>query len=188
MIWTASIIWLCVGCQPDPGDQPRIDLIEPVPVWATDGLEFETGLYWQPGQAVIEALEHGVVVPLELSVRISRHHGVMASEDRTHHHRFEVRYLPLLRDYELTDVRADTRTLYPRLGILVDALAERRRFSTGLTREEVTERRWQIQIRAHLDRTRLPSPMRLPVWFDDRWRAQSRWYSWVMPPEERREE
>lgn len=183
-----STIWLCVGCQPESADQPRLDLIEPQPVWTPEGLEIETGLNWQPGQAVIEALEHGVVVPLELSVLISRHHGVMASEDRTHHHRFEIRYLPLLRDYELTDVRADSRTLHPRLGILVDALAERRRFTTGLTRSEVAERRWQIQLRAHLDRTRLPSPMRLPVWFDDQWRAQSPWYSWVMPPEGAREE
>ncbi len=178
-----STIWLCVGCQADPAERPAFDLIDPVPIWTQGELLFETGLRWEPGQAMIEALEHGVMIPLELSVRISRHHGLIASEDRTHHHRFEVRYLPLLQDYELIDVRADSRTLYPRLGILVESLAERRQFTTGLTRSEVDERRWQVQLRAHLDRTRLPSPMRLPVWFDDRWRAQSPWYSWIMPLE-----
>ncbi|MEN1727324.1 MAG: DUF4390 domain-containing protein [Pseudomonadota bacterium] len=180
----ASIMWLCVGCSADPEAEPSFDLIDPNPVWINNELEVNTALAWQPGEEIVDALHHGVVVPLEVSVRISRHHGVVASEDRTHNHRFEIRYLPLLRDYEVWDVRADRRTLYPRLSILTNALAQRRQYSTGLTREEVEQRRWQVQLRAHLDRTRLPSPMRLPVWFDRRWSSQGPWYSWIFPIEE----
>lgn len=182
----ASITLLCVGCEAD-SDQARsagFELLDPQPVWFGDELQFSAGLDWQPDDAVIDALHHGVVVPLELSVRISRHHGVVASEDRSHDHRFEIRYLPLLRDYEVWDVRADERTLFPRLAILTQALARRRQFSTGLTRQEVSERRWQVQLRARLDRSRLPSPMRLPVWFDPRWRAEGPWHTWVLPSEE----
>ncbi len=184
MILMVSIILLCVGCQADVEQAPAFDLIEPNPVWIDGDLHINTALAWRPGDAVIEALHHGVVVPLELSVRISRHHGVLAIEDRTHHHRFEIRYLPLLRDYELWDVRADRRTLYPRLGMLTDALARRRQYSTGLSEAEVAEHRWQVQLRAQLDRTRLPSPMRLPVWFDRRWSEQGPWHSWIFPIEE----
>ncbi|OAB62548.1 hypothetical protein AY599_01820 [Leptolyngbya valderiana BDU 20041] len=178
-------MWLCVGCrsQSDPDAQPAFDLIDPSPVWVDGQLYFDTAMAWRPSDEVVEALHHGVVVPLELSIRIARHHGVVASEDRTHHHRFEIRYLPLLRDYEVWDVRADQRSLHPRLSILTAFLAERRRFSTGLSADEVAERRWQVQLRAHLDRTRLPSPMRLPVWFDERWSAQGPWYSWIFPVE-----
>lgn len=183
-ILMAFIMLLCVGCQAEPEQAAYFDLIDPHPVWKGDKLYFNSALDWRPDEEVIEALHHGVVVPLELSVRISRHHGVVASEDRTHHHRFEIRYLPLLRDYEVWDVRADERTLYPRLAILIQALARRRHFSAGLTQAELAERRWQVQLRAHLDRTRLPSPMRLPVWFDRRWRSDGPWYTWVFPVED----
>lgn len=182
----AFITLLCVGCQAEP-EQARavsLDLVDPRPIWVGGELHIDTALDWRPDDAVIEALHHGVVVPLELSVRISRHHGVVASEDRTHHHRFEIRYLPLLRDYEMWDVRADERMLFPRLGILTQALARPRQFDTGLTQSEIAERRWQVQLRAHLDLSRLPSPMRLPVWFDSRWRAEGPWHTWVFPSEE----
>ncbi len=181
----AFITWLCVGCQaePDAPGRDALDLLDPRPLWQEETLYFTTGIAWRPDEAVVEALHHGVVIPLELSVRISRHHGVIASEDRTHHHRFEIRYLPLLRDYELWDVRADERRRFPRLAILSRALADRRQFSTGLTQDEVDARRWQVQLRAHLDLSRLPSPMRLPAWFDPSWRAEGPWHSFVFPPE-----
>ena len=183
MILMASITLLCVGCQTDTEQASSFDLIDPNPIWYDQELHINTALMWRPGQDVVEALHHGVVVPLELSVRISRHHGLLAFEDRTHHHRFEIRYLPLLRDYEVWDVRANERTLYPRLSILTAALAERRQYSTGLIQSEVDERRWQVQLRAHLDRSRLPSPMRLPAWFDHRWRSHGPWHSWIFPVE-----
>jgi len=184
-IWMAFITLLCVGCQAEPESHGghALDLIDPQPIWLDDELHFSTSLIWRPDEAVVEALHHGVVIPLELSVRISRHHGVVASEDRRHDHRFEIRYLPLLQDYELWDVRADQRARYPRLSILNRALAQRRRFSAGLTQSEVEERRWQVQLRAHLDLSRLPSPMRLPVWFDPSWRSEAPWRSFVFPAE-----
>jgi len=183
MILMVSITLLCVGCQADSNHANTFDLVEPNPIWYGDELYINTALAWRPGQNVVEALHHGVVIPLELSVRISRHHGLLAFEDRTHHHRFEIRYLPLLRDYEVWDVRADQRTLYPRLSILIATLAERRQYSTGLYQSEVDKRRWQVQLRAHLDRSRLPSPMRLPTWFDERWSSFGQWYSWIYPIE-----
>jgi hypothetical protein len=181
-----SIIALCVGCRADSGppEASAFDLVDPRPIWIGEELHINTGLDWRPDEEVVDALHHGVVVPLEVSVRISRHHGIVASQDRSHPHRFEIRYLPLLRDYELWDVRSDRRELYPRLAILTQALARRRQFSTGLTQGEVDERRWQVQVRAHLDRSRLPSPMRLPVWFDASWRAEGPWATWVFPSEE----
>jgi len=186
MISMVFITALCVACQPEPEPAQTVafDLLDPRPVWIGEELQFNTALHWRPDDEVVNALHHGVVIPLEVSVRISRHHGLVASEDRSHHHRFEIRYLPLLRDYEVWDVRADERTLYPRLAILTRALSRRRQFSTGLSRSDVAERRWQVQLRAKLDRSRLPSPMRLPVWFDARWRAEGPWHTWVFPSEE----
>jgi len=181
-----SIIWLCVGCQAEPeADLSLLDLVDPVPEWIDSELYIVTALAWQPSREIVQALDYGVVIPLELSIQIRRGHGLLASEDRTHHHRFEVRYLPLLRDYELWDVRQNQRQAYPRLSLLLESLARQRPYPTGLQQAELDAQRFDVRVRAHLDHTRLPSPMRLPAWFDRSWRSDGPWYRWIFPAGER---
>ena len=177
-ILTVSIISLCVACTPDEDIEWDITLINPKPLWEGDELMVNAGVDWAPSPAVLEALEHGIGVPIRVTTRVSRHHRWFATEDRDRNHRFEVRYLPLVRSYQLTELKTDQVDSYPRMGMLVDALRQPRNWHTGLTRSEVAERDWQVEIRAELDRTRLPSPMRLPVWFNDQWRAASKWHGW----------
>lgn len=177
-ILTAFIILQCVACASNEETEWDIVLINPEPVWAGDELMVNAGVDWTPSPAVLEALEHGVGVPLRVTTRISRHHRWFATMDRDRNHRFEVRYLPLVNSFKLTDLDTGHAEGFPRISMLIDALREPRNWSTGLTRAEATQRDWQVEIRAVLDRTRLPSPMRLPVWFDDQWRAASQWHGW----------
>lgn len=136
------------------------------------------GVDWTPSSAVIEALEHGVVVPVRVTTRISRRHARFALFDRDRNHRFEVRYLPMLRSYQITDTKTGEQHNHPRLGMLLDGLRQPRAWATGLELAELAEREWQVEIRAELDRSRLPSPMRMPVWFDPAWRAVTPWLGW----------
>ncbi len=177
---TVFIILACVACTPDENGEWGISLIQPAPLWIDDELMVNAGVEWAPSPAVLEALEHGVGVPIRVTTRVSRHHRWFATMDRDRNHRFEVRYLPLVRSYQLTELKTGQVDSYPRMGMLVDALRQRRNWHTGLTRAEAVERDWQVEIRAELDRTRLPSPMRLPVWFDDQWRAVSPWQGWLV--------
>lgn len=160
-----------------------MSLIDPQPNWVGDELHVIAGLDWRPSEAVIEALEHGVAVPVRISTRISRRHARFAMLDRDRNHRFEVRYLPMVRNYQLLDTKSGEQQSYPRLGMLVDSLRQPRPWATGLERIELTERIWQVEIRAELDRSRLPSPMRMPVWFDPQWRAVTDWHGWKVDSE-----
>jgi len=129
---------------------------------------------------VVEALEHGVAVPLRITTRVARYHGWVAIVDEDRFHRLEIRYLPLVRSYQLNDLASGRQQNFPRLGMLTSALRERRRWPTGLDREAADARPWQVQLRAELDRSRLPSPMRIPVWFDPEWRVVSDWQTWLI--------
>lgn len=180
MISTAFIILLCAGCRPDPEGFQHLALTDAVLDWTDAELMIMAGMAWEPSEAVIEALDHGVVVPIRVTTRTSRHHGWVARFDRDRNHRFEIRYLPLVRSYQITETKTGQQQSFPRLGMLLDSLAQRQAWSTGLGPDEARQGRWQVQIRAELDRTRLPSPMRLPVWFDPEWRAVTDWQTWMI--------
>lgn len=129
---------------------------------------------------MVEALEHGVAVPLRVTTRVARYHRWLAIVDEDRYHRLEIRYLPLVRSYQLNDVVSGQQQNFPRLGMLTSALRERRRWPTGLDREAADQRPWQVQLRAELERSRLPSPMRIPIWFDPQWRVVSEWQTWLI--------
>ncbi len=169
---------LCAGCRPEASSEWAIELVNPAPSWENGELEILAGVIWRPSPAVVEALEHGVVIPIRVTTRTSRHHGWIAMQDRDRNHRFELRYLPLVRSYQLLELKTGRQVNYPRLAMAVESLSVRRGWATGLKREEVVQRDWQVEIRAELDRSRLPSPMRIPVWFDAEWRASSPWHGW----------
>jgi hypothetical protein len=178
-----SIIALCAACQPEVDGDEALVLIEPLPLWQGDDLKVMAGVAWTPSPAVIEALDHGVVVPLKVTTRVSRHHRFFAIEDRDRNHRFEIRYLPLVRSYQLTELKTGQQSTYPRLAMLTESLRQRQVWDTGLNRAEADQRDWQVEIRAELDRSRLPSPMRMPVWFDSQWRAVTPWHGWAVHAE-----
>lgn len=179
----ASIILLCAGCQPKAPSEWALSLIDPQPNWLDDELHIVAGIAWTPSPAVVEALEHGVAVPVRVTTRVSRRHARFALLDRDRNHRFEVRYLPMVRSYQLIDTKSGEQTTHPRLNMLMDGFRQRRPWATGLMRDELAERDWQVEIRAELDRSRLPSPMRMPVWFDPAWRAVTPWQGWKVDSE-----
>ncbi|MGY6630945.1 MAG: DUF4390 domain-containing protein [Wenzhouxiangella sp.] len=177
--WTVFIIALCAACSPGPSADWTIDLTSPELTVADDGeLVIRAGVDWQPSPAVVEALEHGVAVPVRVTVRAHRQIGPLRWLDRDRNHRFEVRYLPLLRRYELLETRTGEQQHFPRLGMMLDNLARPRDWPSGLTVNELSDRRWTIEAQALLDRSRLPPPMRMPVWFDSDWRAWSEPARW----------
>lgn len=179
----AFILLALVGCsQTEPPQAPpvplRLELISPVLQWQDDVLGIVTGIEFQPSQAVLEALNHGVAVTLVVATRIHPVHGVLASADQTRNHRFEIRYLPLIEHYQLTELKTDTSVSYPRLRLLMAALAEPRFLDTHLERGDISDRPWHVQARADIDRERLPAPMQLSVFSDSAWQGAQDWVNW----------
>jgi len=178
LTWTAFITLLLSACTPADERAGHLRLIDPQPQWQGDTLGLVAGIDFNPGPAVVEALNHGVTVHIRVSIHVSRAWELFVDDDRTRNHRFEIRYQPLIRHYELTDLKTGEQLSFPRLSMVLDRLQRPQWMDTRFTEHEYRDGQWRMQARVEIDRTRLPSPMRLPVWFDRNWSLGESWHRW----------
>lgn len=156
-------------------EQPRewhVDFIDPRLEPVDEGLAFIAGVDLSPSPAMLEALDRGVSITFLVALRASSGRVWLPGLDERRRHRFRISHLPLSRHFELVDLHNDSRATFPRLNMLVSALREPRSWSIPLEPDEEVE---LVRARIRLDRTRLPSPMRLPTWFESQWRLDSDW-------------
>ncbi len=168
----------CVFAATAIADESGLDLVAPAKTWSDGRLQVSTGIDFRPGDEPLEALDSGVALVISLQARASRVHGFIARERYRRERQLEIRYLPLSRYYQLRDLESGDQESYPRLSMLFDELRRARTLELGLESGEAEAARWQVQVRARLDISSLPSPMRLPAWLSGQWRLGSRWHTW----------
>ncbi|QOC22290.1 DUF4390 domain-containing protein [Wenzhouxiangella sp. AB-CW3] len=171
-------VLLLVGCSQNDDHDWHIELIEPALERDEDGYDIVSGIRFEPSPAMIEALERGVTLTVALQTRATGGPVFVSGLDRIRKHRLEISYLPLSRHYQLVYLRDDSHSSFPRLSMLLNALEAREPWSVKLEGDELDRGPWRVQARAELDRSRLPSPMRLPAWLDPQWRVRSDWQEW----------
>lgn len=178
-VWTAFIILLSAGgCADDTREPATLALTNPELIREGNELVARVGMDVTLGPEAMEALDNGVALTLNVQTRTTTGRLPMFRRKITRNHRLEIRYLPLSRHYQLTQSRHDIQRSFPRLWMLLAALEEPMDFDTRLTMNDVAHDQWRLQIRAVLDISRLPPPMRLPAWFSREWRLASDWHTW----------
>lgn len=179
MIATVFITLPLAGCRDADRGQWQVDFIEPRLVRTGEGLDFIAGVDLEPSPAMLDALDRGVALTFLVALRASSGKVWLPGLDERRRHRFEISYLPLSQHFQLVDFHNDTRVTFPRLSMLTEALRAPRAWSIPLEPGDEVSR---VRARIQLDRTRLPSPMRLPTWFEEQWRLGSGWQT-LVPPE-----
>lgn len=169
---------LLSGCQQPESAAGHLRLIDPEPYWQGETLGLLAGIDFNPGPAIIEAIEHGVTVQLRVTIQVMRRWELLVDDALERNHRFEIRYLPLVRHYELTNLDSGEQLSFPRLSMALDRLQRQIWMDTRFTAADQRGRPWHMRVRIDIDRTRLPSPMRLPVWFDANWSLGEPWRRW----------
>ena len=177
-IATAFFLLLLAACSSETDREWQIDLVEPRMERDAEGYDLVAGIRFEPSPAMLEALERGVTLTVAVQTRATGGPVFVPGFDRIRKHRLEISYLPLSRHYQLVYLRDDSHSSYPRLSMLLNALQEPQPWSVKLEGDELERGPWRVQARAELDRSRLPSPMRLPSWFDPQWRLRSSWQEW----------
>jgi len=124
------------------------------------------------------ALDHGVPLTIETEFTLRTTGSRRAIEQAKHV--FEIRYLPLSERYQLTTRKPFSISTFPRLR---HALAQLRTVSFTLPATPLPVGNLELSARSFLDKSHMPPPMRLPVWFSSQWRHDSGWRSWPLRPD-----
>ena len=120
-----------------------------------------------------EALVHGVPLTLQLELLV-RNTG-SRTPLKKNIYSYEIRYLPLISHYQLTQPGAIEIRTFPRLRHL---LAELSTVKQAFSKGDFPKGSYELMARTHLDQTKMPPPMRLPMFFSAQWQHDSDWTVW----------
>jgi len=170
-ILSAPALAALVACAGPAGTAPlRIDSAN-----VAQGV-LTTRLQWHPGDAVLDALDHGIVLDFVLDLRAygPARLGWRSTLARSERH-VQLRYFPLSRRYQLRDLdRGDMRTFGAR-SLLVAAVEDLRLTLPGSWNPDGAA---SYALSIELDRDRLPGALRLPALLRAEWHLSSGDYSW----------
>jgi len=163
------------------GDQPVMLEVVGAEVQETDdAVVLDAQLRYQFGDAVLEAMRHGVPVTLLIEARIVNRSSrpwleVVLQTQRL----YRLDYHALSGQYLLEDIDSGEQTIYPSHLALQDAMAR----PPGLRLvDDLTLPEGQLQgsIRARISIEDLPPAMRLMAYLSPEWRLSSEWYVWKL--------
>lgn len=120
-----------------------------------------------------EALVHGVPLTIQVQVELRDASSLTLLYDDNR--RFEIRYLPMLEDYQLRYLDGGSDQNFPRLRHALGALT---RLDLSFDTGPLSPGSYELRARTHVDLARLPAPMRLPARFSPQWQHDSKWSTW----------
>lgn len=156
-------------------DAPRLDIAAARLERRGDGLWLVADCRWQPSAAMLDGLDHGVALTLDVDVAARAPGWLGAWRPTTaRRHRLELRYFPLTRQYQWRDVaRGPLRSFAVRSAAL--SSLERLELPLDIPARD-TATRWTLRV--GLDTEALPGALRLPALVRPEWRqppAVLRW-------------
>jgi hypothetical protein len=169
-VTAAAVLLVLAACSTGSADAPLRIITA-----AVDQGVLTARLHWQPSEAVLDALDHGIVLDFVFDLRAfgPAHFGLRDTLAHAERH-IELRYFPLSRRYQLRDLdRGETRS-YGARALLTAALEDLRLELTG----DWSRAAGGYTLRVDLDRERLPGALRLPALLRAEWRLSSGDYSW----------
>ncbi len=166
------IFVLIAGCARQADDR-HFELGEVDTNWSNGQLNVTVHQKLTLSSEAREALVHGVPLTLQLELLI-RHAGG-GTPVKKNIYNYEIRYLPLIGQYQLTRPGAVVIRTFPRLRHL---LAELSTVKLSFSEGDPPQGIYELMVRTHLDQKRMPPPMRLPMLFSAQWRHDSDWTKW----------
>lgn len=130
---------------------------------------------------VLEALESGVPLTIELRLEIVRPRQWLWNEEFTSlEQRYLLQYHALSQQYLVKNLNSDTRYNFPTQQAAIDALGTISGLPVLDKRLLTPGEPYIARLRADLDINSLPIPMRLPAYLSAQWHLVSEWYTWPL--------
>lgn len=144
-----------------------------------DVYQLDAQIDYRLSDAVLDALESGVPITLEINIEVLRPRDYLWSEEiASLRQRYRIEYHALSQQYLITNLNNRAQQSYPSRSAAIDAVGvisglpmlDRRLLTAG--------ERYVARLRASLDIEALPAPLRLLAYLSSDWRVSSHWYAW----------
>jgi len=184
------VAWLIVLClcapglaaQEERGSAPRRFSVLHADTTLVDGVYLLNARVDYPlGEAVVEALQSGVTLTLLLEIEVERERTLLWDAELTRlSQRYELRYHALTRRYLVKNLSTGVQQAFPAQEAALSALGEVK--DVPLLDEHLLTpgANYNARLRARLDHSSLPAPLRLTALLSPAWQTSSEWYTWPL--------
>lgn len=152
------------------------------------GTRLENGVYrldawirYRFSGAVLEALENGVPLTVEVQIEVSRSRWYWMAEEVAELSQFYLlQFHALSRQYLLTSLNSGAQRSFSSLPSAVAVMGRIQGLPILDRKLLQPETTYAVRLRARLDIESLPSPLRPVAYLSDEWRLVSEWYEWSL--------
>jgi hypothetical protein len=130
-------------------------------------------------EAVVEALHSGVTLTLLVEIEVERARDLLWDAGLTSlSQRYELRYHALTRQYLVKNLNTGVQQAFPSQEAALSDLGEIK--DVPLLDEHLLTpgANYNARLRARLDHSKLPTPLRLTALLSAAWQISSEWYTW----------
>jgi hypothetical protein len=147
---------------------------------AVTGGTLSAQLDWQPGDTLLDGLDHGIPLVFEINLAAQAPGRLGLQTDLAQQRwRRELRYFPLTRQYQLRDPdNLHSAAVAPSYAVRALAIAALADLRLPLDPAVVAAPAQSYLLRIDLERDALPGALRLPALFDADWRLSTGNYAW----------
>lgn len=136
---------------------------------------------YQFSAAVLEALENGVPLTLELTIEVIHPRAWLWNEQFTDlKQRYRLQYHALTQQYLVRNLNSDTQYNFPTRSAALHALGNVADLPLLDKRLLQADQPYTARLRAGLDIETLPTPLRLLAYLSPQWHLDSAWYTWSL--------
>ncbi len=131
--------------------------------------------------AVLEALQNGVPVTIEIQIEVTRSRWYWLNEDVAELSQFYLlQFHALSRQYLLTSLNSGAQRSFSSLYSALEVMGRIRDLPILDKKLLKPDTQYAVRLRARLDIESLPSPLRPLAYLSDQWRLVSDWYEWFL--------
>ena len=133
------------------------------------------------GDDVLEALDSGVPITLELEIEVQQPRELMWNKTvYSLYQRYRINYHALSDQYLVTNLTTQISTSFPTSYAALQALGEVRELPLIDQHLLQPDQEYLAQMRASIVITELPAPLKLWAFLQSDWRESSNWYIWQL--------
>lgn len=184
LAWLLAL-WLCApgfAAQAEEDPAQRRFIVLHADTTLADGVYLlNAEVDYRLSEVILGALQNGVTLTLQVEVEVQRARNLLWDAELTRlSQRYELRYHALTRQYLVKNLNTAVQQAFPTREAALSALGEIK--DVPLLDEHLLTpgANYSARLRARLDHSQLPAPLRLTALVSPAWQTASAWYTWPL--------